>query len=395
MELNKQNMKKLLFLISFGLVLFWALYHSETVLSLLQKFFALLAPFLYGLCFAFVINVLLRPLERAWEWLWKKRKAKIAMRLKRPLCLLLSVLIILGAVFVLLFMVVPEVKKTAELIIESYPSYVQTVTTQWGRLQEFAAGYEINLPQPNWNVQEISETVKNYFAEHGSAFLDKTVDITSSIFSAVLNAVLGMVFAFYILAQKESLRRQLNRILRAFLSPQRVKAVEELAAVSNRQFNRFVTGQLTEALIIGGMCFIGMSVLSIPYAPMISVLLGFAALIPVFGAILGTVLGAFLILMVDPMKALWFVIFIIVMQQVDGNLIYPRVVGKSVGLPGMWVLAAVTVGGSAMGVLGMLLSVPVCSVLYCLFKQTVQKRLDQRDALQTTELQQEEAEHGD
>jgi predicted PurR-regulated permease PerM len=196
----------------------------------------------------------------------------------------------------------------------------------------------------------------------------------------VFNAVLGFVFSLYVLASKEKLGANLCKTLTALLPEKKVERVTEIAALSDKTFTNFVTGQLTEALVIGALCFIGMLIFGMPYAVVVSVLVGFTALIPVFGAFIGTGVGAFLILMVDPMKALWFVVFIIVLQQLEGNLIYPRVVGKSVGLPGLLVLAAVTVGSGVGGILGMLLAVPVCSVIFTVCAQAIDARLAQKEA---------------
>ena len=190
-----------------------------------------------------------------------------------------------------------------------------------------------------------------------------------------MNFVIAFAFSIYVLAQKETLKRQSLKVLRAVMKPEKLQKLLELLELSNRTFTNFITGQLTEAVIIGALCFVGMTIFGMPYAPAISVLVGFTALIPVFGAFIGTAVGAFLILLVKPIQALWFIVFIIVLQQFEGNLIYPKVVGKSVGLPGIWVLVAVTVGGSAMGVMGMLISVPVCSILYTVSRQAVNDRL--------------------
>lgn len=378
LEGKKENNKRILLIITFTLLLFWALMHTDTVLGIVGTILAVLAPFLLGLCFAFVINVLLRPIEKVWNTLGRNWAGDWVKKLRRPVCLLLSILLIVGIVFVLLFMVGPELKRTAASIVDQFPAYMAQIETWWQELTAFLAVYSIELPQPEWNLNELGSMVQNFFTKNGSDFFGKTLDITTSIFSGVFNVVLGLVFALYVLAQKEKLGGQITKVMQALLPQPRVERLVELSALINRTFTNFVTGQLTEAVIIGGLCFIGMKLFSMPYAPMISVLVGFTALIPVFGAFIGTAVGAFLILMDSPMQALWFILFIIVLQQLEGNLIYPRVVGKSVGLPGIWVLAAVTIGGSLFGVLGILLSVPVCSVLYCVGKQAVNQRLKQK-----------------
>ncbi|MGI5825246.1 MAG: AI-2E family transporter [Bacillota bacterium] len=379
MELNKNNVKKILLIITFGLVLFWALSNPASALKIFRGLLALLSPFLLGGCLAFIINVLLRPLERLWDKvrakIRKKGASKRAESFKRPVCILLSTLIIAALFVFLFFMVVPEIRRTGEMIISMLPQYLAQIDTWWNSLAEFLRQYSIALPQDALNLKQIGQSVSNFLSTAVPAFFSSTLAITTSVFGVVFNFVLGFVFALYILAQKETLGRQITKLCRAYLPEAKAERFLEIASLSNRTFGNFVTGQLTEAFIIGILCFIGMTVFSIPYAPMISVLVGFTALIPVFGAFIGTAIGAFLILMVEPVKAFWFVVFIIVLQQLEGNLIYPKVVGKSVGLSGIWVLAAVTIGGTLFGVTGILFGVPVCSVLYAVLRQNVNRRL--------------------
>lgn len=378
MELNRKNVKKILFIICFAMVFFWGLNHGPSVLMIFRNLLGILAPFLIGLCFAFVINVLLRPVETLWDKISWGRGEKTMKKLKRPLCLLLSTVIIGGVIFILLFMVVPEIRNTALMIIDMFPQYMVQIERWWADLSDVLMDFAIVLPQPELNLSEIGKVAGDFLWKSGQSFVGKTVDITTSIFSVMFNVILGLVFAFYVLSQKEKLGRNLKKVIFAFLSGEKAESVLNFFALTNRIFTSFVTGQLTESVIIGSLCFLGMVILRMPYAPMISVLVGFTALIPVFGAFIGTGVGAFLILMVNPIKALWFILFIVVLQQVEGNLIYPKVVGKSVGLPGIWVLAAVTIGSSAFGVLGMLLAVPVCSVIYSVGKQRVNRKLEKK-----------------
>jgi len=200
------------------------------------------------------------------------------------------------------------------------------------------------------------------------------MNFTSSLFGGIVDLVLGFVFSMYVLSQKEKLGSNVKKVMNTFLPQKRVGQVTEIIAISDKAFSNFITGQLTEALIIGALCFIGMVAFNMPYALTISVLVGFTALIPVFGAFIGTAIGAFLILMVSPIKAVWFIVFIIVLQQIEGNFIYPKVVGKSVGLPGIWVLTAVTIGNGMFGLLGMIVAVPTFSVLYTLLKKVVDNK---------------------
>ena len=234
------------------------------------------------------------------------------------------------------------------------------------------------LPEFQLDVYTLRDTMVHFITNYGDTFLNKTIGITTSLFSVIINLVLAFVFSLYLLAQKEHLCHQARSVINAVFSEAKAKKIREIAALTNRTFTHFVTGQLTEALILGSLCFVGMSLFRMPYAPVISVLIGFSALIPIFGAIIGALVGAFLILLVSPAKAFWFLIFLLILQQLEGNLIYPRVVGKSVGLPGIWVLAAVTIGGSIFGLIGMLLCVPLCSVLYALARQAVRERLKKK-----------------
>lgn len=373
MELNKDNIKKIMGIIVSSLVIFWGLNHLSLVHGIFKAFLGIISPFVMGLCFAFLINILLIRVEKIWEGTVGKRAGRIGKRLQRPVCLTLSLLLIIGVIFIILFMVIPELQRNILIIGDKLPQFAKTAADWWNGLAETAKKYSIVFPEADLNGNEIGKTVSDFLSKKGGLFLNKTMDITISIVTVIVNMVLGIVFAVYVLAQKETLSGQVKKLLSFLLPSKKVKRILELASMTNQIFTNFVAGQLTESVIIGVLCFIGMLILRIPYAAVISVLIGFTALIPVFGALFGTVAGAFLILAENPWKALIFVIFLIILQQVEGNVIYPKVVGKSVGLPGIWVLTAVTVGGSTFGVLGMLLGVPVCSVIYCLVKQAVNR----------------------
>lgn len=371
MELNKQTIRKLLGIIVFTLIGCWLLLHSDRVWEFIKYGMSMFTPFIIGLCIAFVINMLLRPIERLWKQYVKGRYQE---KLKRTMCLIISSVVIVGVLFILLFMVVPELKRTIVSIIEIFPDYMDQVSIWWKDASVAMSDYGINLPELNLDNQELQSTITTFFSESGSHMFNKTVDVTTTIFTSVFHVVLGVVFAFYVLFQKEALSTNVLKCCYAYLPEQRVNQLLDFMRLCDQTFTKFVTGQLLESVIIGVLCLIGMLILRIPYAVMISVMVGFTALIPVFGALIGTGVGAILIVMVDPMKAIWFIIFIIVLQQLEGDLIYPKVVGKSVGLPSIWVLIAVTIGAS-FGVKGMLLSVPICSVLYCIVKTVVHERL--------------------
>lgn len=387
MELNKKTFKHALILITFAIFLFWGLNHPSYILIMGKYFLDLLSPFLIGFCIAFVIDILLCPLENFWSKIFLNRKNKWTHKLKRPVCLLLSTLIVLGIIFAVVFMILPELQQTVMSFLDMLPGYLLNLDKYWTSITKFFENYSIVLPEFDFKPEEVLGTIGAFLAEKGQIFFDKTIDITTSIFSGVVTIVMAFVFSLYLLGQKETLGGQLKRVLLAFISEEKVEELRELAVLTDRTFSNFVTGQLTEAVILAALCCIGMLIFDMPYAFMISVLIGATALVPVFGAFVGAFIGAFLILLISPAKAFWFLIFIIVLQQLEGNLIYPRVVGKSVGLPGIWVLVAVSVGGNIFGMAGMLMSVPLCSVLYTLAVEGVRRRLKKRGLIGNPSLE--------
>lgn len=355
------------------ILLYWGLNNTDKVSSLFGKIFAVVEPFILGFCIAFVINVLMRPLEKLWNLIFKKKSGKASAKLRRPICLILSTLIMVGIVFALLFMIIPEFKNTFETIAKSIPQYMTKVEGWITSAVAFAENHGFTLPDFSFNAEKIMSVVSNTI--NNSGIVDKTLGLTGSIVSGVVNLVIAFAFSFYLLAQKEKLAASSKKVLYAFFKEKKVNNFLSFIKLTDQTFTNFLSGQLTEAVIIGALCFIGMLIFRMPYAAVISVLVGTTALIPVFGAFIGTGIGAFLILFVSPMKAVWFIVFIVVLQQLEGNLIYPKVVGKSVGLPGIWVLTAVTIGGNLLGVVGILISVPLCAVLYTLLRQAVNSEI--------------------
>lgn len=350
----------------------WALLRPDAVAGVFQFVFSIITPFVLGLVIAFLVNLLLRPVERGWERMFHTRP--FLLRLKRPVGIAVAVFLIAAAAFVVLFIVLPEVGKTVLLVAEALPHYLETLQTLWEALDERLDGPWVQLPSLDVEADEAADAAREWVATQGPALLAKTLGFTTSVVRGAVNVVIALVFSLYLLADKERLQRQGRRLLFAFLPEAKAGHVVEVAELIHSTFAKFVTGQLTDALIVGLLCFIGMLALSLPYPGAISVLVGVTTIVPVVGVLAGTVLGALLIVVVDPLKALWFLLFIVVLQQLESNVIYPRVVGKSVGLPGLWVFAAVIIGGSTFGVLGMLVSVPVFSVAYALLRRAVDGR---------------------
>ncbi len=371
MELNKRSVKRILLIITFTVLLIWGVYNHKQLGEILLGLYSLISPFVIGLCIAYIVNVLLRPVENLWMKLLNKRKGKWPEKLKRPLCLLLTILLVIGIILAIVLIIMPELRDSVASLIDMIPSYAEEVQRWWVSLSTFLDKYNVDLPEFDFKPDKLIDILK----DGGTVLFNTTASVAGSIVTAVMNFVIAFAFSIYVLAQKETLKRQSMKVLTAVMKPEKLDKLLNLLRLANKTFTNFITGQLTEAVIIGALCFIGMTIFRMPYAPAISVLVGFTALIPVFGAFIGTAVGAFLILLVKPIQAVWFVIFIIVLQQFEGNLIYPKVVGKSVGLPGIWVLVAVTVGGNAMGVMGMLISVPLCSVLYAVSREAVNNKL--------------------
>ncbi len=375
MVLNAKNTKKIMLLIVFAVILFWSFQNFTILLRAAGYIIGIVKPFLLGLCIAFILNVLLRSIENGWERVWKKRNRGVVKKLQRPVCLLASIGVVTGVVLILLLMIVPEISKTVSKVIEMVPVYIEKWEPKYKELVEKLKLPLGTLPAVKFDRDKIMTMVIDYLKKGGPSIFSKTAGFTASVFSGLFTFILAFVFSIYVLLQKEELLSQARRLMKAYVPEKRSAFITEVAGLSNRIFSKFVTGQFTEALIFGVLCYAGMFILRIPFAAMISALVGFTALIPYIGAFIGTGVGIFLILMEEPVKAIWFVVFILILQQIEGKLIYPRVVGKSVGLPGIWVLIAITIGGSVSGIAGMLVSVPLCSVLYCLLRQAVSRRL--------------------
>ena len=381
MELNKNNIKRIIFIIFAAAVIFWSVLNYSIIISAVRWVIGVLSPLIIGLCFAFVLNLLLRPLESGWDRLFlRKGDSPLAKKLKRPVSIFISIILTLGAIVAVFFIIIPEVSRTLRTIIDALPGYFEDLKAWWKGLSEFLAEYSVILPELNFENTAIIAKLTEFVTTSGEMIFNHTINTTTAIVTAVFNIFIGFAFCIYLLAGKERLIGQSKRTLTAALSEKRAKRIFAFFSRVNDSFSHFVTGQVVEAIIIGLLCFIGMLILGLPYATVVSVLVGVTALIPILGAYIGTAIGALLILVESPIKALWFIVFIIILQQLEGNLIYPHVVGKSVGLPGIWVLAAVTVGGNIYGVMGMLVSVPVCSVIYVYLSEKVRALIKKRKA---------------
>ena len=371
----EKNKKTIIELIIFTVVIIFAFVNIEALWSFITYIIKIFMPFIIGVMIAFVLNVLLNVVENKLFKKLNEKNGKVWKKIKRPTSLITTFIIIIALIAFILGLLIPQLKNTATIFTENFDSYKKESI----KILDKIGIDDKDIKVLNKNIEKIKGEVTSYVGDNKQEIVQTTFGVASSVVGTITSLVLGIVFAIYILLKKEDLARQSKKMLKAYFPEKKEKRIREIANLSNKTFGNFISGQCLEALIIGVLCFIGMFILQIPYASTISVLVGFTALIPVFGAFIGTVIGAFLILMVDPTKAIIFIIFILILQQLEGNLIYPKVVGKSVGLPGIWVMVAVTVGASIAGVLGMLLSVPICSVLYSILKTDVNNRIDQKN----------------
>lgn len=375
LELNKKTIRNILLMAAAVIAVWWLVNHFDLLLSILNAILSILSPILIGLILAFILNLLLNPLERLWNRLFLKESSKpIVKKLRRPICLLLSFLIVLGVIFAVCFVVIPRLGSTVVDMVNTISDYIKTLDVRYDDLRVSLEQYAITLPEIDLGKNDLLTKLTDLLAKGGSALLNTTISVTTSVLSAVVNLLMGVVFSIYILAQKETLARQLKKLLYLTFPEQKVTPFLAFLGRVSRTFSQFITGQTIEAVILGTLVLLGMLILRLPYAPVIAVLVGVTALIPILGSWIGAIVGALLILPVSFMKAIWFVVFLIVLQQIEGNLIYPHVVGKSVGLPGIWVFFAVIVGSGLGGVAGMLLGVPVCAVIYDEVRRAMRKK---------------------
>lgn len=382
MELNRKNMMRIAVLIVFGIAAFWLFEHFAQAKAVLFWLISLVTPLLIGGCIAFILNVPMRAIERI---LWPKAKHTAAQKLRRPCAIVLTLLCFLGALAILLLLIVPELVRTASSFSSLLPGFIDRIEAFFTELGSKLPQINGQSPLPDLNIEKAIESFFSMLGGSLSFFTSGLFRFLSRVFGGAADAVFGIAFSFYLLAQKETLSGQLQRVLIAYGREKQLDRLLHIGRLANRTFSNFLTGQCLEALILGTLFFISMSIFRMPFALLISVLISVTALIPIVGAFIGCIVGAMLILVQNPMQAVWFVVMFLILQQIEGNLIYPHVVGSSVGLPGLWVLFAVTVGGELGGILGMFLSVPVCSVLYALGKEGVRRRLAAKKAKESKE----------
>lgn len=377
---QKSNSKyfKILGIILISIVFYAVVNNLGSVGNILSFVFGVLAPLFIGLCLAFILNLPLRFFENKVFGRLTKKNGRVWAKIKRPLCIILSILCIIAFLAILLSFIIPEFIRTCTSFLLSLPDNMEKLNVF---IRDFANRFHLPIDPYSINLDwdSISAWALQLLTSNSANITQGAITIVTGVINSIVNFVLGFVFSIYVLASKEALGKLIKSFIYSTMKRENAKKLISVVILSNKAFSGFISGQCVECILIGVLCFIGMLIFQFPYALMVSCVISITAFIPVFGAVVGAIIGALLIFIVDPIKALWFIIYIIILQQIESNVLYPRIMGKHVGLPGIWVLIAVTVGGGLFGVGGIIFSVPLCSVLYTLFDRWIIKRLEERN----------------
>ena len=373
MENKKDNLKRIFVFFFFLIIIYWGINNMNLIGNIINKIISIIFPFILGGALAFILNIPMTFFENKLSKIKnKKRKSLINKNLIRFISLILAIIVITFILYLIINLIVPELIDIIKLLVSNIPYYAEEINKFINSNTENIQEIDSLISGMNFDT----DSIKNELMEILSSVLSSSVSLVMGVVGLITNLIIAIIFAIYILTSKEKLKNQVLRIIKAYWKKEKAIKIIEVGRITNKTFKNFLTVQALEATILGSLCIIGMLILKIPYAVPIGVLVGVTALIPVVGAFIGIIIGAILILSAEPIKVITFIIFVLILQQVEGNVIYPRVVGGSVGLPGMWVLVAVTVGGSLFGILGMLLGVPVFSVIYSMIKKDTEKRLN-------------------
>ena len=387
MNFSKENIKQIRSLIVFTLLLLIGLWKYEVVLDILGFVWGIISPFILGGAIAFILNV---PMNFIQKNLFEKNKyfqtekgKKLRDKLENTVSLVITIFLVISILAVVIFVVVPQLGKTfvtlkrnIEVFIPKIMADIATLFENNPQILGELNGLQLDWNQLNWD--NILTTIINFFRHGAGSVLGSTYQAAKGIVSGMATFFIAFVFACYILLQKKKLAVQIRKVMYAYLKTEQVEKILDVCSLTYKTFSSFLTGQCMEAVILGTMFFVTMGLLKFPYALLVGMLIAVTALVPIFGAFIGCAVGVFLIVMVSPVKALAFIVLFLVLQQIEGNLIYPHVVGNSVGLPSMWVLVAVTLGSSLMGIVGMLVFIPITSVIYSLLRRSVYARLEQK-----------------
>ena len=380
MHIEKKTIRNLFFGAVGCVIVYWLLHDTERAKLLWSALSAMFAPFATGAAVAFILNVPLRGIERLLKFIQKDG-------LRRVVAIILTFVVICLVITGVIKLLIPQITETIQALVPKLVSFVQRIME---RLLEFlqehpeirewlARTFNTNFDLESFDWAGLAQNLLNMFTSSVSAIATSAVSVVGSLTGGIVDAVIAIVFSLYCLSRKEILARQGRRILYSLLPEHFADETIRVMRLTNATFSNFISGQCLEACILGCLFAVAMALFKMPYIPLVSVLIAVTALIPVVGAFVGCILGAFFILVNDPLQAVIFVAMFLVLQQIEGNLIYPKVVGTSIGLPGMWVLVAVAVGGDLMGVMGMFVMIPIAAVLYTLMREFTAKRVTERN----------------
>ena len=384
MKLDRKNVRTILLIIAFAVLLYTAAQNLASVYGAVRTVWRVFGVVITGLAMAFVLNVPLKLFENRVFYGMSEDRRPLVRKLRRPVSLVFALVVSLGLIGILIAVVLPQLTATVAEVAARLPEYISSAVN-W--LNDFLAGFGIEIESlKNFTVdwEKVFSELTTYLKEgsanvDGSSVVDTVTGVGTSVVSTVMNTFLGLVVAVYILAQKERIGRFTRRCIDAFLPQKAASGLARIASMASETFSNFVAGQLADSCILGVLCYICMRIFRFPYPEVISVVIGVTSLVPMVGSFIGEVIGALLILIVSPLKALLFVVMVLAIQQVDGAFIYPRIVGRSVGLPGVAVFCAVIVGGNVAGVIGAMIGVPVCALIYALLREAVDARLRRRE----------------
>ena len=363
-------------LLAFAIVLIWALWNYNVSLKLLTGIYDVLLPFVIGGCMAFIVNVLMKKLEQYWRIIFKQ---SVVSRFERPVCLLLSLAIIIGFLAFFVLTIVPELHASMKMLVKMLPPALAKLNIYLQQKAQELSFSADELAVVQAQAKEVYQTMLNYLQNNKRLLLEQTFLATASVLEVLASCVIGFVVAIYCLLEKHRLARNFKCVIFAFCSKERAAYILHVLQTSEQIFRGFVGGQLVVALLLGVMYFVGMTLCGFPYATVISLLVAVLSLIPILGTLISALIGCFLILVAAPEKIWYFIILYIVLQRIEADLLYPKIVGKAVGLSELWVLAAVTIGASIGGVAGMIVCVPLFSVLYALLAEKVKHLLTEKN----------------
>lgn len=374
MQIKQNTSTAIKFLLLVALILI-SIKYSDKILILGNQIFEVMTPLILGAVLAYILNILVTKIE---HFYFPHSKHIFFNKTRRPLSIVLALLTIIGIVILIFVIVIPQLINAFKVLFDGLSDLIPTIENRIDNLSSYYPLLQNYTDQLNFNLQDLIKSTINGLTHFVTNFFNSSFLVAGTITGWFINFIIGLIFAIYILASKEKLSYQAQRIMRAYIGVDKRRKIYKVLHVAHDCFTSYITGQCLEAIILGTLCTLGMWIFGFEYASMIGTFIGATALIPIVGAYLGATLGVIMMLTISPTKALLFIIYILILQQLENNLIYPKVVGSSIGLPGIWVLVAVTIGGGLGGILGMIIGVPLTATLYKLLSMTVNQKLTTR-----------------